>query len=449
MDSSRLLDADGLAFVPDAAEERPEAGLLSSSSSVSSLPSDSIVPYSSQFTPSQPWRYYFTLDSLTRRKTTAIVMQEASEDSGNPTPPSHDSTANPPDPSPDDPPVLAPPSVPVKVGLRKVLTVYDVIAYGVSSTIGAGIFVSTGAGALSAGPAVMVSFLLASLSCLFSAFAYCEFASRVPVSGSAYTFTYVTMGELAAWFIGWNLTLEYCISAAAVARAWASNFLLFFQQIGLTLPGWLASIQLISDGDFFQSLSPLSAFICLACTLILLLGVKESSRINMAVTVMNISIIFFIIIAGSTYVSRDNFLATPADSTIPAASQCNRTAPDASATQYALVYKTSSTSYIPSLSFQSYHPASSDSPIRALPVPPPAKGSYFPNGLNGLLTGRSTAQPSHATVAALLVLSLSSTLPQLNAQRSHHRSLSLCSLCRSECRRSSSVPSIHISPPPL
>ena len=104
---------------------------------------------------------------------------------------------------------------------------YDVIAYGVSSTIGAGIFVSTGAGALSAGPAVMVSFLLASVSCLFSAFAYCEFASRVPVSGSAYTFTYVTLGELAAWFIGWNLTLEYCISAAAVARAWASNFLLF------------------------------------------------------------------------------------------------------------------------------------------------------------------------------------------------------------------------------
>jgi APA family basic amino acid/polyamine antiporter len=85
----------------------------------------------------------------------------------------------------------------------------QIIFYGVGSTVGAGIFVITGQGALSAGPAVVVSFALAALCCLFSAFSYAEFAARVPVSGSAYTFTYVCVGELAAWFVGWNLTLEY------------------------------------------------------------------------------------------------------------------------------------------------------------------------------------------------------------------------------------------------
>ena len=408
MDSSPLLDADGLIQLPEEHHERallPSSSLSSSasaepssssSSSSSSLP---LPPYSASFTPSQPWSYYFTLNSLTRRKTTAIVMAEASEDSGNPTPPSHSSTSRPPSPSPSSAqlPILPPEPPLTKVGLRKVLTVYDVIAYGVSSTIGAGIFVSTGAGALAAGPAVMVSFLLAALSCLFSAFAYCEFASRVPVSGSAYTFTYVTLGELAAWFIGWNLTLEYCISAAAVARAWASNFLLFFAQVGLPLPEWLASIQLMKDGDFFQSLSPLSALICLACTVVLLLGVKESSRVNMAVTAMNISIILFIIVAGSTYISTANYTAAAPDAGLPAYDQCNRTDPNpsASSTSYALLWNTSADSYLPSVSLRaSSSSSSSSSPLGALPYPPPAKGSYFARGLNGVLTGDGS---SHLT----------------------------------------------------
>ena len=360
------------------------------------------IAYSASFTPSQRWSHYFTLDSLTRRKSTAVVMQEAAEDSGSPTPPSHSSTSRPPTPDPSDPAPILPPTHPAaKVGLLKVLTVYDVIAYGVSSTIGAGIFVSTGAGALSAGPAVMVSFLLASVSCLFSAFAYCEFASRVPVSGSAYTFTYVTLGELAAWFIGWNLTLEYCISAAAVARAWASNFVLFFHQVGLNLPEWLASVALIKDGEYLQSLSPLSAVICCVCTLVLLLGVKESSRVNMAVTVMNVSIILFIIIAGATYISTDNYTAAPPLDNVAPALQCNTTAPAASAssahfpfaaahsqTRYYSLHLTSASpaAYFPSSA--SFHSsATPPPPLHTLPNPPPGKGSYFPRGLNGVLTG--------------------------------------------------------------
>ena len=399
-DNTALLDDDGLASYDE--HSHPAAFNISpiSPASDAHLATPSVIAYSADFSPSQPWSYYFTLNSLTRRKTTAIVMQEAAEDSGNPTPPSHSSTSRPVTPDPSEPAPILPPAHPVaKVGLLKVLTVYDVIAYGVSSTIGAGIFVSTGAGALSAGPAVMVSFLLASVSCLFSAFAYCEFASRVPVSGSAYTFTYVTLGELAAWFIGWNLTLEYCISAAAVARAWASNFLLFFSQIGLHLPEWLASVALIKDGEYLQSLSPLSAVICIVCTLVLLLGVKESSRVNMAVTVMNVSIILFIIIAGATYISTDNYTAAPPLPNVAPALQCNTTAASAlstssflsptphSQTRYYSVHLASSSASAflpPSVSFLS---SATPPPLGTLPNPAPGRGTYFPKGLNGVLTG--------------------------------------------------------------
>ena len=398
-DNTALLDADGLSSYDDQSHSGTAAFVAESH-----LATPSVTAYSADFRPSQRWSHYFTVNSLTRRKTTAIVMQEAAEDSGNPTPPSHSTTSRPSTPDPFEPSPILPPAHPTaKVGLLKVLTVWDVIAYGVSSTIGAGIFVSTGAGALSAGPAVMVSFLLASVSCLFSAFAYCEFASRVPVSGSAYTFTYVTLGELAAWFIGWNLTLEYCISAAAVARAWASNFLLFFSQIGLHLPEWLASVALIKDGEYLQSLSPLSAVICIVCTLVLLLGVKESSRVNMAVTVMNVSIILFIIIAGATYISTDNYTAAPPLDNVPPRLQCNSTAESTSAASTSLFFPAATHSHqtryyslhLTSSSASSFLPTSasfltSTTPVPSLgtlPNPPPGKGSYFPKGLNGVLTG--------------------------------------------------------------
>lgn len=185
-------------------------------------------------------------------------------------------------------------------GLKRCLTRWDVVAYGVSSTVGAGIFVITGPGAKAAGPAVVLSFIIASFCCLCSAFCYAEFAARVPVSGSAYTFTYVCMGEFAAWFVGWNLTLEYAISAAAVARGWSQNFVLFWRQIGVTCPDWLNSIDIN-----ITSVSPLSLVICLACTAALLVGAKESAFLNKCITALNIVCISFIIILGSTYVHTD------------------------------------------------------------------------------------------------------------------------------------------------
>jgi amino acid transporter len=167
-------------------------------------------------------------------------------------------------------------------GMAKVLTVWDVIAYGIGSTLGAGIYAITGAGAHAAGPAVVLSFCVAAIACMFSAFSYMEFAARVPIAGSAYTFAYVALGELAAWFVGWNLTLEYgpsaaasparapscsssprswltyspfvafatagvtcflcsaAISAAVVARTWSSNLKTFIVNCGGNYPSWLS-----------------------------------------------------------------------------------------------------------------------------------------------------------------------------------------------------------------
>lgn len=209
-------------------------------------------------------------------------------------------------------------------GLAKVLSVFDVIAYGLGSTIGAGIFVITGQGALTAGPAIVVSFLLASLSCLFSAFSYSEFAARVPVSGSAYTFTYVCLGEAAAWFIGWNLTLEYMISSAAVARGWTYNVYLFFQQIGAHPPSWINKIDVSLGGGHSTSISFLSTAIIVACTVVLLIGVKESARFNLVMTILNIAVIMFIIILGSQHVNSANWTSAAPEHLVP--SGCSSTA---------------------------------------------------------------------------------------------------------------------------
>ncbi len=170
----------------------------------------------------------------------------------------------------------------------------------------------TGKAALTAGPAIVLCFFIASFACMLSAFAYAEFAARAPISGSAYTFAYVTLGEFTAWFVGWNLTLEYAISAAAVARGWASNFGAFFDGIGAPLPDFLyqANVE-------FTKLSPLSLVVCIFCMTILLLGVKESATVNKITTVVNVCLILFIVILGSFHVSSENWTATPLPSQLP------------------------------------------------------------------------------------------------------------------------------------
>lgn len=192
-------------------------------------------------------------------------------------------------------------------GLNRCLSWYDLIAYGVATTIGAGLFVVTGEVAnLIAGPATIFSFIIAAFSSLLSAFCYAEFSARVPLSGSAYSFSYVALGEIIAWFVGWNLTLEYMISASAVARAWASNVYALINSFfpSLVFPTWAGNGYNVGK---YLSFSPFSVVIVFASTFILLFGVQGSAKFNLAMTITNTSLILFIVVVGSFKISPSNW----------------------------------------------------------------------------------------------------------------------------------------------
>ncbi|TYZ66227.1 hypothetical protein PybrP1_002112 [[Pythium] brassicae (nom. inval.)] len=186
--------------------------------------------------------------------------------------------------------------------LRQCLSLVDLVAYGVGCSVGAGVYSLVGIGAQLAGPAVSLSFLASGVACIFTSLTYSEFAARLPVTGSAYTFVYITFGELAAWLIGWNLTLGYGISAAGIARSWAAYADLFLRQWGLHLPHWIVTTEIMG-----QSCSLLASVLVLACTFILLAGVHESAKFNAAVTLLNITVLVFVIAFGSTQVEAANW----------------------------------------------------------------------------------------------------------------------------------------------
>src|SRR5436189_835931 len=129
--------------------------------------------------------------------------------------------------------------------LKKVLGPWNLVALGIGAIIGAGIFATIGTAAAGdanrpgAGPALMVSFVLTAVVCAFSALCYAEFAAMVPVAGSAYTYSYATLGELVAWIIGWDLIIEYAIGNVAVAISWANYFNTLLDGFGITLPPWM------------------------------------------------------------------------------------------------------------------------------------------------------------------------------------------------------------------
>lgn len=190
--------------------------------------------------------------------------------------------------------------------LSRVLKWYHLVAYGMASTIGAGIFVVAGQVASeNAGPAIVLSFLIAAFASLLSAFCYSEYAVRVPLSGSAYTFSYVTLGELIGWFIGWNLTLEYAISASAIARSWADNVAsLWLQLFGVNMWSWLYEWDIAGLNTQF---CPLTALIIIPCTLILIIGVEEAALFNIFMVVFNVVLITFYILYGALYIDPSNW----------------------------------------------------------------------------------------------------------------------------------------------
>jgi APA family basic amino acid/polyamine antiporter len=194
-------------------------------------------------------------------------------------------------------------SKPEGKSLAEKLGLIDLLGYGVGCTVGAGIYSLIGIGAGIAGPGILISFLVGAISAMFTALAYSEFAARVPVTGSAYSYAYASFGEFFAWIIGWNLTLEYCISSAAIARSWGDYFTYMWGQFGLNPPSWLNDIQL-----GFTSLSPAAAVIVLLCTFVMLFGITTSSTFNVIITILNVGVLMFFIGVGSCRVVPDNWV---------------------------------------------------------------------------------------------------------------------------------------------
>ncbi|MEB3285502.1 MAG: amino acid permease [Candidatus Sericytochromatia bacterium] len=181
-------------------------------------------------------------------------------------------------------------------GLKRTLSAFDLIVLGVGAIIGAGIFVIAGKGAQSAGPAIMLSFVVVGLACLCAALCYAELASMIPAAGSAYAYTYTTMGEFPAWLIGWFLVLEYTVASAAVAAGWSAYFAKILKMVGLELPTALTSSPLEAAHPGLFNLP--AAAIALFVTGLLVLGVRESARANAAFVALKIGVLLaFIVVA--------------------------------------------------------------------------------------------------------------------------------------------------------
>jgi APA family basic amino acid/polyamine antiporter len=198
--------------------------------------------------------------------------------------------------------------------LRRVLGPVQLSALGVGAIIGAGIFVATGSAAHSvAGPALMVSYVVAGLTCIFAALCYAEFASMVPVAGSAYTYAYATLGELFAWIIGWDLVLEYAVGSATVANGWSGYFQSVIAKFGVHLPAVLTKAPIIYDAatdSFIQTgaLVNLPAVIVVAVvTAILVKGIQESASFNAAMVGVKVAAVLFVIAVGAFYVNPENW----------------------------------------------------------------------------------------------------------------------------------------------
>ncbi len=246
-------------------------------------------------------------------------------------------------------------------GLKRSLGVFSLTALGIGAVIGAGIFVLSGLGAHYAGPGLMMSFILSGLGCAFAGLCYAEFAAMIPLAGSAYTYAYATLGELIAWIIGWDLTLEYAMGASTVSSGWSNHFIELLRIFNLKMPLWLAydhwtGLRTALDGvarqqmaTSFPNLAPgtqpfldqltqikaaptadlmtrahellnaphlfgmeiglnLPAFvIALLITAILVIGIKESARFNSAIVVLKVAVVLFVLALGAQYIHAGNW----------------------------------------------------------------------------------------------------------------------------------------------
>jgi APA family basic amino acid/polyamine antiporter len=189
--------------------------------------------------------------------------------------------------------------------LKKTLGPFNLVALGIGAIIGAGLFSLTGiAAADHAGPAVVLSFVVAAIGCAFAGMCYSEFATMIPIAGSAYTYAYATLGELLAWIIGWDLVLEYAVGAATVSVSWSSYVDKLLHMFGISLPENLIHC----PWDPTPGIVNLPAIlIVLAISVLLMIGISESARVNAIIVVVKVAIVLVVIAVGYSYVNPQNY----------------------------------------------------------------------------------------------------------------------------------------------
>ncbi len=198
--------------------------------------------------------------------------------------------------------------------LRRTLGPWNLVALGIGAIIGAGLFSLTGiAAADHAGPAIAISFILAAVGCALAAFCYSEFATMIPIAGSAYTYAYSTMGELIAWIIGWDLVLEYAVGAATVSISWSAYVASLLHDLGINLPPQLVAspwqpVQLPS-GELVHGIINLPAvFIVCIISALLIIGIRESATVNALIVIIKVSVVLVFIGVGVWYITPDNYV---------------------------------------------------------------------------------------------------------------------------------------------
>ena len=224
-----------------------------------------------------------------------------------------------------------------KSGLKKTLTGLNLTTLGIGAIIGAGIFVLTGqAAAQYAGPAIVISFIISGIACAFAGLCYAEFASMIPISGSAYTYSYATLGEFLAWIIGWDLILEYLFAASTVSVGWSGYVVSFLHDFGINIPtaftaatgsvlvevpkvGWQQltsnlSAGLLAQGINVDTLPHITAiinlpamFIIAALTILLIIGIRESANFNNIMVIVKVAVIILFIAIGIAFVEAGNW----------------------------------------------------------------------------------------------------------------------------------------------
>jgi APA family basic amino acid/polyamine antiporter len=189
--------------------------------------------------------------------------------------------------------------------LKRTLGAMSLVALGIGAIIGAGIFTLTGvAAATHAGPAMVYSFIIAAIGCAFAGLCYSEFSTMIPIAGSAYTYSYATMGELVAWIIGWALVLEYAVGAATVAVSWAATFDSILLSFGTEMPRWMVASPFAPQPG---SVNLLAVIIICLISGILIRGISESAKFNDVIVILKVTVVIFFIGIGYFFISYANY----------------------------------------------------------------------------------------------------------------------------------------------